>query len=131
MDILQIKRKQEEVERALAIFFPRCTNRHPRHECPLNVIEVCEENHATDNCPSLSGLKVVYQGAEGDSEKLYFLNQRTHQGPWPYQQGMQGAHYSHSIQIKKHLSNLGTLPLIHHGPHLLLALYSSISSSTY
>lgn len=70
MDTMKIKRKQEEEERALAIFCPRCTKRHPRNECPLNVIEfcyVCEGNYATYKCPSLSGLKVVYQGVEGGS----------------------------------------------------------------
>lgn len=64
MDTLQIKMKLEEVKRALAIFCPRCTKRHPSNECPLNVIEfflVCEENHATKKCPSLLDLKVVYQ----------------------------------------------------------------------
>ena len=68
LDTMNIRRKQEEVERALAIFCPRCTRRHPRDECPLNSIEiglVCEENHSTEKCPSLPGLKVVYQGAEG------------------------------------------------------------------
>jgi len=68
INTLHIKRKQGEAERALAIFFPRCTRRHPRNECPLNSIEVClvyEENHVTDKCPSLPGLKAVYQGVEG------------------------------------------------------------------
>lgn len=32
MDTMHIKRKQEEAERSLAIFFPRCTRRHPRNE---------------------------------------------------------------------------------------------------
>ena len=71
MDTMQIKKKQEETERALAIFFPKCTKRHPINECPLNVIEVffvCEENHAVDKCPYLQGLKEVYQGIEGGSE---------------------------------------------------------------
>ena len=48
MDTLHIKRKQEEAERALAIFCPRCTRKHPRNECPLHSIEVClvcEEDH--------------------------------------------------------------------------------------
>jgi len=86
MDTLHIKRKQEEVERALAIFFPRCTRRHPRNECPLNSIEVCsvcEENHSTDKCPSLPGLKAVYQ-TEGVTEHLYYINQRRSHGPKPY-----------------------------------------------
>ena len=63
MDTMQIKRKKEEVERALAIFFPRFTRRHPINECPLNVIKVfsvCEEIHSTDKFPSLLGLNVVY-----------------------------------------------------------------------
>jgi len=49
--IMHIKRKQEKVERALAIFYPICTRRHPRNECPWNSIEICsvyEENHCTD-----------------------------------------------------------------------------------
>jgi len=41
MDTLHIKRKQEEAERSLAIFFPRSTRRHPRNEYPLNTIKVC------------------------------------------------------------------------------------------
>ena len=77
MDIIQVKRKQEEADRALAIFYPRCTQKHPRNECSLNVIKVClvcEENHATEKCPSLPGLKFIYQGEEEMPEKLCFIN---------------------------------------------------------
>jgi len=62
MDTLHIKRKQEEAERALAIFCPRCMRRYPRNECPLNSIEVCsvyEEHHSTDKCLSLPGIKAI------------------------------------------------------------------------
>jgi len=92
-----MKRRQEEAERALDFFFPKFTRRHPKNECPLNVIEVClvcEENHATNKCP-FPGLKVVYQGEEGGGEQLYLINERRPQGPRPYQQGMQGASYSY------------------------------------
>jgi len=88
MDTLHIKRKQEEAKRALAIFFPRCTRRHPRNECPLNSIEVCsvcEENHSIDKCPSLLELKAVCQGAKGVTEHLYYINQKRPHGPKPYQ----------------------------------------------
>ena len=71
LETINIKRKQEEAERALAIFCPRCTRRHPRNECPLNCIKIClvyEENHSTNKCPSLPRLKVVYQGVEGVTE---------------------------------------------------------------
>ena len=64
LDTMNIRRKQEETERALAIFCPRCTRRHPRNEFPLNHIEifsVYEENHSINKCPSLPGLKAVYE----------------------------------------------------------------------
>jgi len=87
MDTMNIKRQQEEAERALAIFCPICTRRHPRNECPLNSIAICsvyEENHSTAKCPSLPRLKVVYQGVEGVTEQLFYINQRRPHGPRPY-----------------------------------------------
>ena len=77
MDTMHIKRKQEDAERALAIFCPRCTRRHPRNECSLNSIEISsvyEENYSTNNFPSLPGLKDVHQGAQGLIEQLYYIN---------------------------------------------------------
>jgi len=71
MDTMHINRKQNEAERYLAIFFPKCIRRHPRNECPLNVIEVCsfcEENHAMDKFPSFIVLKFVYKWAEGGAD---------------------------------------------------------------
>jgi len=37
LDTLQIKRKQEENNKFLAILCPRCTKKHPINECPLVV----------------------------------------------------------------------------------------------
>ena len=94
MDMMQVKSKQEEEERVVDLFYPRCTRKHSRNECPLNVVEVCivcEENHAIEKCHSLPGLKVVYQGGEVGPEQLCFINQRRPQGPRSYQQGMQCA----------------------------------------
>jgi len=71
MYTMNIKKKQEDLERELAIFLPRCTKRHLRNECPLNVIElyfICEENHANKIFPSLLDLNVIYQGEEGRLE---------------------------------------------------------------
>lgn len=100
LDTFRIQQKKEEAERALAIFCPRCTRRHPQNECQLHSVEVCfvcEENHFTNQCPTLPELKAMYQGMEASTEPLYFLNQRRLHGPRPYQQGMQGtsqAYYS-------------------------------------
>ena len=69
------------------IFCPRCNRNHPRNEFPLNVIEVflvSEENHATNKCPLLPGLKVVYQDGEVGIEKLHFINERRPQSPQSY-----------------------------------------------
>ena len=88
----------KEAKRVLAILSPRCTRKHPPNECPLNVVEVflvCEENHATNKCTSLPGLKSIYQGGEGGPEQLCFINKRMLQGPRSYQKGMQGAPYSY------------------------------------
>jgi len=98
LDTMNIKRKQEEAERALAIFCPRCTGRHPKNEFPLNCIQICsgcEENHSTDKCPSLPRLKVVYQGAKEVTKNLCYINQRRPPGPRPYQQGMQGPSHAY------------------------------------
>jgi hypothetical protein len=67
LDTLQMKKKKEEAEQDLAIFFPKCRMKHPWKECPLDQIEVCgicSEDHATCNCPSLPGLKAIYQKVE-------------------------------------------------------------------
>ena len=47
MDIIHIKMKQEEEERALAIVFPKFTKRHPRNECPVNAIDVSSASEKT------------------------------------------------------------------------------------
>ena len=94
LDTFRIQQKKEEAERALAVFCPRCTRRHPKNECPLHSVEVCfvcEEDHSTNQCPTLPGFKAMYQGTEAPTEPLYYLNQRRPQGSRPYQQGMQGA----------------------------------------
>ena len=93
LDTLRIQRKQEEAERALSIFCPRCTRKHPRNKCPLHSIEVCficEKDHPTNQCPSLPGIKTAFQRAKGATKPLYFMNQRRPHGPRPYQQGIQG-----------------------------------------
>ena len=87
MDTMNIKRKEEEVDRALTIFCPRCTRRHPRNECPLKYIEifsVYEENHSEEKCHYLLRLKTVYQGAKGFTEKICYINQRRPPVPKPY-----------------------------------------------
>ena len=88
LDTFRIQQKKEEAERALAIFCPRCTRKHPKNECPLHSVEVCfacEDDHPINQCPTLLRFKAMYQGTESATEPLYFLNQRRPHGPRPYQ----------------------------------------------
>ena len=78
LDIMQEKHKQAEVEKNLAIFYPRCRKKHSHKECPLDAVQVyaiCTKHHSTENCPSLPSLKAIYKEAEEKSEPMYLLNQ--------------------------------------------------------
>jgi hypothetical protein len=72
---MKIKRKQEEEHVALAIFCHQCRKKHPEKEFPLNVIEIyglCIEDHPTNECPSLPGLRAMFKGG-GEPETSYPL----------------------------------------------------------
>ena len=58
-DTMKHKKKQEDERAAMAIFCPRCRQKHMERECPINSIEVCgicALEHATGKSPSLPGL---------------------------------------------------------------------------
>ena len=66
IDTLKLQNKQKDENDALEIFFPKCRKKHALRECPLDakVIEtcaICSEKHETKSCPSLPGLKAVFQ----------------------------------------------------------------------
>lgn len=73
LDTMELKKKWEETELALSIFYSKCGKTHPLRECPLNQIEaygICEERNSTSQCPFISGLKVVYQEENGEVDQL-------------------------------------------------------------
>ena len=75
MDALQAKKRQEEEDQALAIICPKCIKRHPLKSFPLDRVEVCllcDQEHPTKDCPSLLGLKAIYEEA-GMNVELVFL----------------------------------------------------------
>ena len=66
LDTFKIQNRQKTEAGALAIFCPKCRKEHALRECPLNakVVEtcmICSESHETKDCPSILGLKVVFQ----------------------------------------------------------------------
>ena len=79
MDTLHIKQKQPEVEKALSIFYPKCRDKLPKRECPLNSVQVClicELDHPTDKCPSLPGVKASMKVTNEEVETAYLITHR-------------------------------------------------------
>jgi len=78
LDVLQVKHKQAEVEQSLAIICPRCRRKHGSREFPLDVVRtctICAKDHATEQCPSLLGMKYVFKEAEEGKEPVYLMTQ--------------------------------------------------------
>jgi hypothetical protein len=75
----------------LVVCCPKCTKKNPINECPLDLIDVCgicEENNPTNKCPSFSGLKATFRGVEENVKSLYFIDQKSHEAPRPFQTGL-------------------------------------------
>ena len=82
LDTIKVKKKQEEENPTLSIFFSKCRKRHPLKECPLNTISICGicmENNSTEDYPSLRGLQAIFkQGNDPVVPPLQPMQQR----PW-------------------------------------------------
>ena len=79
IDTLQIKQKQAELEQALCILCLKCRKKHPPRECLLNSVQVClicELDHATDQCPSLPGVKASMKETNEEVDVVYLVTQR-------------------------------------------------------
>jgi len=60
-----------ELARTLAIFFSKCRKKHPQRQCPLKSLKECaiyELNNPTISCPSLLGLKAIFEGIGEEME---------------------------------------------------------------
>jgi hypothetical protein len=67
LDTLKIKKKQEEENATMSIYYPRCRRKHSSRECPLDNISVCGfciEDHVTEKCPSLPSLLAIYRSGD-------------------------------------------------------------------
>ena len=95
LDTLKIHNKQKAETEALAIFCSKCRKKHALRECPLEtqVVEtcvICSETHETKDCPSIPGLKAVFQEDPSMLESLCFIARR----PW---QGQQNQGFNNSM----------------------------------
>ena len=83
IDTLKLENKKRAESDALSIFSPKCRYKHALRKFPLDfkVIEtcvLCTENHETKKCPSIPGLKVVYQEeiVPNQVDPLFFVARR-------------------------------------------------------
>lgn len=90
IDALKIQNKQKDENVALSIFCPKCRKKHALRECPLDLksVETCVisvENHGTKECPSIPGLKFVYQKevVPNQVDPLCFIAKRPWHNPQP------------------------------------------------
>ena len=88
LDTLKIQNKQKIEVYALAIFCPKCRKKHALREFPLDakIVEncmICSESHETKGCPSIPGLKAIFQEEtiSNSAEPLCFVARRPWQGP--------------------------------------------------
>ena len=78
IDVMQAKQKQAIIEQNLAIFCLHCRKKHSHKECPLDAkrtCTICTQEHTTESCPSLPGLKAIFKEVEEEAEPVYQLNQ--------------------------------------------------------
>ena len=85
LDSLKFQQKLLKEQESLCIFCPKCRDSHPPKECPLNLKEtnkcaICAEDHITEKCPSILGLKAVFTGGQPKAEYLYAMGERRN---WP------------------------------------------------
>ena len=78
---LKFQQKLVEEQESLSIFCPKCRRKHPLRECPLDIKEtnkcvICADNHATDKCPSIPGLKAIFEGGQPEAESLHAMEAR-------------------------------------------------------
>jgi len=92
IDTHKIQNKKNSKNAALSIFCPKCRKKHALRECPLDskAIEtcvICVDNHDTKECPSLLGLKAVFndEGILEPVDSLYFIAKIPWQNPQPNQ----------------------------------------------
>jgi hypothetical protein len=67
LDTLNIKKKQEEENAAMSIYYPRCRRKHSLRECPLDNISVCGfciKDHSTEKCPSFLSFLAIYRSGD-------------------------------------------------------------------
>ena len=108
LDTLKIQHKQKAETDALAIFCPKCRKKHALRECPLDakVVEtcmICSENHEIKDCPSIPGLKAVFQEDPNSVESLCFVARR----PWQGQQ-----YHLHSSNCLQKTVNLNGILIV-------------------
>lgn len=82
IDTLKTKKRQDEQEKELSIFCPKCRRKHALKECLLYNVQICgfcTENHDTKDCTKMNILQNYNLEANAEMENMYFMGARR---PW-------------------------------------------------
>jgi len=91
IDTLKAKKKQEDEDQIMAIFYPKCRKKHALKDCPLENIQVCAfytENHDIFNCSKVKVLQNCNMAANAEMENVYYMGTKRPWQPRPAPQGM-------------------------------------------
>lgn len=75
IDTLYTRKKQEEAEHALAIFFPTCRKNHGSEECPYNRTKIFSLEEASKGL-KLKSFPIGTPKVEYFEEPMYFMKPR-------------------------------------------------------
>jgi len=80
--IAQVKKSQNEVDAALAVFCPICRDKHSQKECRVNNIAlyyICDLEHSIGHFLEIPKLKVMPKESSEEVQFSYFIRSRK---PW-------------------------------------------------
>lgn len=75
----QVKKTQDESDKALAMFCPKCKEKHSLKECKVNNINLCnlyDMEHSTICCSELPRLKEALKESGEEAHSSYFIGSR-------------------------------------------------------
>jgi len=77
-----VKKSQDEVDKALVVFCPKCKEKHSLKKCKVNNINlcnICDLEHCTGHCTGIPKLKATLKELGEEAQSSYFIGSRK---PW-------------------------------------------------
>jgi hypothetical protein len=74
----RLNRNKQKQKKHWPYFATDTKKKHGPQQCPLDLVQlcaICAKDHATEQCPSLTGLKVFFREVEEETKLLYLMAQ--------------------------------------------------------